>query len=502
MRRGALPIATAVLLAGPTALAFFAGGYFDGPRSAALAVAWALVLVLALTGPSPLPRSGPGRLAVGALAGLTAWTAISLVWAPLIGPAVDGLQRLLLYLGVLLAAIALLRDRRAARAVEPALALGTVVVIGYGILERLLAAGDPADVSFAAGGRLEQPITYWNAEGLLAAIGLVLCVRLAGDRSRPVALRSAAAAAAPLLGMGVYLSYSRGALAAALIGVILILALVPTRPQLRAAVVCLTGGLVTSACAAALPGVAALEGTPSQLDRDGAIMLAILLVVSAAVAVAAARTARAESAGTVSVKSVPFASRLPLVAVAAVLLCIAGLIVGGLLEDSDSAETAGARASRLASISSLRYEYWQVGVQAFGDHPLQGLGTGGFRVYWRQHRDVDAGVTEVHSLELEMAAELGLPGLALLLALVAGIGLAARQALRRGAPLAVSGVAGCTVWLLHASIDWDWQVPAVTLPAILLAGGLLAECEIPGDPVGESLLVGQPEPALEPALRV
>ena len=35
----------------------------------------------------------------------------------------------------------------------------------------------------------------------------------------------------------------------------------------------------------------------------------------------------------------------------------------------------------------------------------------------------------------------------------------------------------CVAWLLHASIDWDWQLPAVTLPAIVLAGGLLAASE-------------------------
>jgi hypothetical protein len=29
------------------------------------------------------------------------------------------------------------------------------------------------------------------------------------------------------------------------------------------------------------------------------------------------------------------------------------------------------------------------------------------------------------------------------------------------------------VWLLHASIDWDWQLPAVTLPAIVLGGALI-----------------------------
>jgi len=35
------------------------------------------------------------------------------------------------------------------------------------------------------------------------------------------------------------------------------------------------------------------------------------------------------------------------------------------------------------------------------------------------------------------------------------------------------------VWFLHASIDWDWQLPAVTLPAIVLAGALLALSESP-----------------------
>jgi O-antigen ligase len=457
------------------------------------------VLLLALIGPSPLPTSVPGRVAVGSLAALGVWTAISLTWAPLIGPGVDAVQRILLYLAALMAAIALFQDRRVARVVEPALAFGTLVVIGYGVLERLLAAGDPQDGSFSAGGRLEQPITYWNAEGLLAALGLVLCVRLAGDGTRPVALRSAAAAASPLLGMGVYLSYSRGALAAALIGVILILAVVPTRRQLRAAVTCLAAGVVASACAAAFRGVASLEGRPADIDRDGRIVFVVLLAVSALAAFASLRTIRAERAGAGSTGLVPHAERLPLVAAGAVLLCVVGLIVGGLLETSES---AGAKASRLASVSSLRYEYWRVGGEAFADNPLGGLGAGGFRVYWRQHRDVAAGVTEVHSLELEMAAELGLPGLALLLAFIGGVAVATRDALRRRAPLAVAGFAGCTVWVLHASIDWDWQVPAVTLPAILLAGAMLAEAEHPDEPSGEPPLAGESEPARAPALRM
>ena len=37
------------------------------------------------------------------------------------------------------------------------------------------------DRSISAGGRLEQPLGYWNAMGALAAIGLVLCAGVAGD---------------------------------------------------------------------------------------------------------------------------------------------------------------------------------------------------------------------------------------------------------------------------------------------------------------------------------
>ena len=104
MRR-ALPVVLAVLLlSGPAVLAFAKGGYFDGPRLWAGIVAWALVATVALTDRSPLPRAAAGRFAVGGLAALTALTAASLAWAPIGGQAVDDLQRLLLYLGVLVPA--------------------------------------------------------------------------------------------------------------------------------------------------------------------------------------------------------------------------------------------------------------------------------------------------------------------------------------------------------------------------------------------------------------
>jgi hypothetical protein len=478
--RGALRVlATVVLLVGPTVLAFFSGGYFDGPRAVAAAVAWALVLLLALAGPLPFPLGRSGRIALAGLLGLAAWSALSLLWAPLAGPAFDSVERLLLYTGVLLAAVALLRDPRAAAAVEPALALGIVIVIGYGLSGRL--APGIIDLitarSFGAGGRLEQPITYWNAEGLLAAMGLVLSVRIAGDSLRGAPMRIAAAAACAPLGMGVYLSYSRGALAVALLGLIVLLAAAPSRSQLRAAVLGLGAGVVAASCSSALPGVASLAGTASERERDGLVMLAVLVVVVAATAVLARWVVAAERRGAMSVGPVGYAQRLPAVAAAATALCVAGLVVGGLRESAGSGESAGAAPSRLASVSSLRYEYWRVGADAFWSHPVKGVGAGAFRVAWRQNRRVEAGANEVHSLFLEQATELGLPGLAFLVIFLGGVASAGRRALASGSRLAVGACATCIVWLLHAAIDWDLQVPGVTLPALILAAGLLAASE-------------------------
>jgi O-antigen ligase len=502
MRRAAFALATGVVLIGPTVLAFFAGGYFDGPRAAATAVAWAMVLGLALAGPLPLPRSGEGRAVLVGLAGLAVWSAISTAWAPLRDPVIDNVQRTLLYVGVLLVAIALLRDRRAARAVEPALALGALVVIAYGLSTHLLPGVVTVDGSFGAAGRLEQPITYWNAEGLLAALGLTLCIRVAGDMSRPALMRVAAAAGCAPLGLAVYLSYSRGALAVALIGSVLLLAFAPYWAQLRAALIGLGSGVVACAFAAVFNGVSSLHGAHG--ERDGAIMIVVLVLVGVAAALLTARLARAEQRGVAGVGPVSFARHLPAVAAAAAVLCAASLVLSGLFEHANLAERTGANPSRFASVRSARYEYWRTGVQAFADHPLQGVGSGGFRVVWREKRRVDVGATEVHSLVLEMATELGLPGLVLLTLLLGGVARAARRALRENAPLAAGAAAACSVWALHAAIDWDWQLPAVTLPAIILAGGLLAESERgrPSPPTPEDDAIVRQEEADDALVRV
>src|SRR6202008_1114517 len=112
---------------------------------------------------------------LAALAFLTAWTGLSIAWAPLSQVATASFVRMLLYLGALIAAAALLRERDVRRAGEPARAGGALIVVGYGLAGRFLPDVLQLSASATADGRLEQPITYWNPEGALAAVGLGLC---------------------------------------------------------------------------------------------------------------------------------------------------------------------------------------------------------------------------------------------------------------------------------------------------------------------------------------
>jgi hypothetical protein len=97
-----------------------------------------------------------------------------------------------------------------------------------------------------------------------------------------------------------------------------------------------------------------------------------------------------------------------------------------------------------------------------------------------------------------MLTELGIPGLAFLLLFLGGLVAAGGRALRDGAPIAPGATAVCVAWLLHATIDWDWQLPAVTLPALILAAGLLAadEDRLPGAAPAD--WTAHPEPERRP----
>jgi O-Antigen ligase len=472
MRPAALSAARLLLLAGPTALAFFSGGYFDEPRAWAGLGVWLLVAVGLLAQSQPLPRRRGTWLALGGLGLLAAWTLLSIGWAPIADSAYHAGQIAVLYVGALVAATLLLATRGAQRAVEPALAAGTLVVIGYGISERLLPGLLSFSRSVSAQGRLEQPLTYWNAMGELAALGFVLSARIAGDSTRSVRLRIAAAAACAPLGLGLYLTFSRGALFAWAAGLLTLVIVAQRREQLWAILVTVSAGALAALVAAPFRGVTALTGAQSTRERQGAFTLALLIVIGLVTAIGQWWLVRHERAAELRLPR-----RAPLIAVVAICAGLALAIVVGAKESSTVARPLSAGATRYETLQSDRYAYWRVALHAFADEPLRGVGAGGWAVYWLRLRKINEGAQDAHSLPLQTAAELGLVGLALLAAFLAGVGLAARDASRIAVAQAAGPIAGFVVYVAHAPLDWDWQMPAVTLVALILAGSLLAQSE-------------------------
>jgi uncharacterized integral membrane protein len=467
VRVGVLNCSRAALLSGPTVLAFFAGGYFDGPREVAGLVAWLLVAVAVLAEPGALRFGRGGLVAVVGLALFAAWTLLSMLWAPVADSAYHAGQIVVLYLGTLVAAAALLRDRGWQRVVDPALAAGVLVVIGYGISERLAPGLLHFQRSVSAQGRLEQPLTYWNAMGELAALGFVLCARLSGDATRSRPLRIAAVAAAAPIGMGLYLSFSRGALFAMAAGLVALIMLAPEVQQLRGMIVTFVAGALAAAVSAPSHSVTSLAGALGTREREGAITLVLLVVIMVACAVIQWRLVAGERPRRLNVPR-----RAPAIAVAVICAGLALAIVVGAKERSSRPLSAGA--TRYVTLQSNRYAYWRVAMRAFGDEPIRGVGAGGWAVYWLRYRPFGEFAQDAHSLPLQTLAELGIIGAVFLLTYLGGVGFAARDALKAAPALAAGPAAGFVVWLAHQSLDWDWEMPAVTLIAMILGGQMIA----------------------------
>jgi hypothetical protein len=467
--------------------AFVSGGYFDQARLVLGVGAWILVLVVAVACARPLPTGRAGRVALGGLVLLAAWVLASMAWAPLEGPAWHDAQRVALYAGALIAAQTLLADRRAAWAVEPSLVGGALVVAAYGLSERLLPGVVHLQQSPAALGRLDQPLTYWNAEGSVMAVALVLAVRLAGTTQRPAWMRVAAAAAAPWIGLALYLTLSRGALASVVVGLLVLVALDPGRAQLRAGLVSLVGAGVAAVASEVLDGVRTTGGSSGQ----GAAMLALLVVLSAAGGAVVWWLARTGPSARAPARLRVHPGAAVVAGVVALGLGVAVAVSGPGRQPPAAGGTPGA--ARLSSVGSNRGEYWRVALDVARDHPLAGHGSGSFEVDWARHRHITEGVHDAHSLVIETAAELGLVGLVALALFLGGVAASVPAAFRRQPVLVVGPAAGMAAWVLHAQLDWLWEMPAATLNVLLLAGLVLAASR-PAPPAPPRPAAGSPDP--------
>ena len=131
---------------------------------------------------------------------------------------------------------------------------------------------------------------------------------------------------------------------------------------------------------------------------------------------------------------------------------------------------------------------WRSAWDEFRAHPVVGGGAGSFQRWWLAHRTNAYFVQDTHNLYAQTLGELGIVGGALL-ALFLGLPLVA--AVRaRWHPLAAPALGAYVAYLVHCIVDWDWQMPAVTLLALFAGAALVVaargrEPQAAGKPLGQ-----------------
>jgi hypothetical protein len=484
-------------LAGWAALAAGGGGIDpgdglggDGPTGAFLALLLGAPLAAAavvLAWDRAALRAGPSRLALAAMAGLAAWSALSIVWAAAPDLAwIDADRQAIglcalalgLALGALLprAPVAFGLGISAAAAVPILIALGTKVLPGLLGADRDLA-------------RLAEPLGYWNALALIGAMAIPGLMWLAGGGGAPARWRAPVAGAGLcLVCVTLLLTYSRGGLLAAIMAVAVVTAFLPRRWEALAALAAGAAGAAWPAAYALTTPLLSEDQVPTDL-REGAgaglgWRLAIGLALAAALAPGLVWAWR--RLGIDGRKA-----RLAVVAGAAALCLV---VVVGAAATPAGRDWADARVTelrgeggdavandpgRLVSASgNQRRAWWNEAWRGFEAAPLVGQGAGGFAlVHLQERRNSDDALAtrEPHGVVLRVLSGTGLVGLALLAALVAAVCWAAVRAVAAGAdpgiglPLAI-----LAAFALQAAIDWAWAIPALTVPALAAAGVVLA----------------------------
>jgi hypothetical protein len=212
------------LLAMPAALmAYFAvnsGGFYPGPTAFAAIILCAIALIRVTFAARPLEGWGVGvTMAAGATALLAVLAILSSTWSHAPGVAIVEFDLPLVYALAMVICGSLGHSRGRVAWVLRVLAAAIVAICASGLITRVLPHFWPTTPELA-NNRLSFPVTYWNALGLLAVMGIVLSLHLSSDRQEHPVVRVLGAAALPILAATLFFTFSRGAMAVGVIVVI------------------------------------------------------------------------------------------------------------------------------------------------------------------------------------------------------------------------------------------------------------------------------------------
>ena len=450
-----------------------------------------------------------GLSAAIALFALGAFTSLSVNWS--VAPANSWIEanRTLAYAATFAGAVALVRLAAGRwRSVIAGVLVATVAVSAYAVLSKVIPEALDASDAYA---RVQVPFYYWNAVGLTAALGIGPCLWLGSRREGHGVLSALATPMLCLLLVAVMLSYSRGAVLAAVVGVAFWFAFVPRR--LRALSVLGVGGVAAAAVVAWTFRQSSLSDDNVALAARSAAGHRLGLVLAAALALAFVAALVLRFAADRNPLSAQRRRTLAIaVWVALALVPVAG--VGALAHSSrgvfgtishgwyalttPNAQQPSNTPGRFISTGSMQALYWHYALEVFDTSPVLGAGAGAYPVADQQFMTGTALATNAHSYVFQTLADLGLVGIALSLAVAIGWGFAAIRAsgpFRARAPggssaeriglLTLSGVV--ITFAVHSAIDWTWFVPGDGVIALLCAGWVAGR-----GPAGERHRSGRP----------
>ena len=446
-----------------------------------------------ITGAAPwhvdFRQARAAAVTLAALVGLGLWTLLSAFWSPAPDVAVFDAQRVFGYalvfvLGLLLCNLLGSRRQLSLAPVVVAAALGGVATI-----VALVSSQDPRSL-LEYDGTLDYPLGYRNANAAFFAIALFPALGLAAERGLDKRLRAAATGTATLCISLFLLCQSRGSAPAIVLAVVVYLLLSPVRVRALSWLV-----LAAVPAVLAFPTLTELyiavndSGLSRSVDEMHNVGLFVAIVAIAGVVVGALGTLLEDRLPSLGIGTAAanrwVAVILTVVAVAGATVFVSAVgdpvdWVGQRIDEIREGGSPGASGVSRFSLnaSSNRYDLWRVAVDDFTEDPLLGDGAGGFRYTYTQKREVShQDARDAHSVELELLAELGLPGLTLLIVLLVAGTAAVTRARRLGPSAAGLGaitVASGTYWLAHSSIDWFWPYPALTAPVMMMLGAACA----------------------------
>jgi hypothetical protein len=488
--------AAAAVAFGPVlGLAIAQGGYFPSAWGwASVPLLWSAAVALVLR--TQLRLSRPEVFLLVSLTGFTGWVALSTAWSTAPAESILETERTLVYFAAVLAVLVIARSS-SRRHVLGGLLAAISLISAAGLATRLLP--DRVGVYDGTGVyRLAEPIGYWNGLALFAAVGIILAAGFAA-RGRSIAARAGSAALLVVLLPTMYFTYGRGAWLALGVGLLATLAADPRRLQLLVTLIAVSPAAATAAVIASRERGLTHAGSPLALAAHDGHRVALAIV---ALAAANAAVSAAVALGERRIRIARFARRAFAISVAsaAVAVIAAGLVrYGGPVHIAKHAyasfkapppHATSNLNSRLLSFSGNgRADLWRLAWDDASRHPALGSGAGTYGRYFLANQSADVGfVRDAHNLYLETLAETGPVGLALLAAVLLSPALVLRRARHRS--LVAVAFGAYVAYVVHAAADWDWELPAVTLTALLcLAVILLA---------GRTATASPPRPVPQP----